>query len=209
MPATPPNGPADSTTPRLESLLESLLLIAGGPISAAELARAVDHPQREVRAALESLRERLNGGIRLQSNGDNHQLVTAPENDDVVRRYVGTEKPPPLARSVLETLTVVAYRQPVTRAEIEAARGANSDRQVQTLLARDLIEEHGPRATIGRPMQYRTSLAFLEYFGLRSLQELPPLPEASIGDVAGDEIGLRTLQPPLAPESEDGGQVES
>jgi segregation and condensation protein B len=194
---------------RLTSLLESVLLIAGGPIGLTELVRAVDHPRGAVRDALGALADRLRGGIRLQSDGEQYQLVTAPENDEVVRRYIGTEKPAPLARSVLEVLTIVAYRQPVTRSEIEAARGATSDRQVQTLLARGLIDELGRRAVIGRPTEYGTTLAFLEYFGLRSLGDLPPLPDAGIAEVESGEIGLRPSQPALRAENEEGSQDNS
>jgi segregation and condensation protein B len=103
------------------------------------------------------------------------QLVTAPENAEVIQRYLGAAKPPALSRAALETLSVVAYRQPVTRPEIEAARGVNSDRPIQTLLARGLIEELGRRDTVGRPVEYGTGFGFLEYFGLESLDQLPPL----------------------------------
>jgi segregation and condensation protein B len=136
------------------------------------------------------------------------QYVTASENAEVVRRFIGTEKPAALSRSVLETLTVVAYRQPVTRSEVETARGANSDRQVQTLIARGLIEELGQRDTIGRPMEYGTSFAFLEYFGLGSLEDLPPVPEAYISSGLGTEIGLRAVTPTLF-ENEEGSQDAS
>jgi segregation and condensation protein B len=117
--------------------------------------------------------------------------VTAPQNVEVVQRYLGSEKPAPLSRAALETLTVVAYRQPVTRAEIDAARGVDSDHAVRKLLARGLIEERGHRDALGRPVEFGTSMAFLEYFGLMSLDELPPLPEeADLLDPTG--LGLRT-----------------
>jgi segregation and condensation protein B len=192
---------------QLRSLLESLLLVAGGPVSVASLAKTLDESTRRVRRIAVDLKENLSGGVRVQLDGDHVQYVTAPENAEVVRRFIGTEKPVPLSRSVLETLTVIAYRQPVTRSEVEAARGANSDRQVQSLMARGLIEECGQRDTIGRPMQYGTSFSFLEYFGLRSLEDLPVLPAASVSSGVGTEIGLRAVQPELR--NEEGGQDSS
>lgn len=178
---------------RLRSAIESLLLVAGGPLAVNDLAKATGAPASHVRTALLELHDRLTGGVRLQLLDDMARYVTAPENDEVVRRYIGTERPPPLSRSVLETLTVVAYQQPVTRAEIVRARGANSDRQVVTLTARGLIEECGHRDVIGRPAEYRTTFAFLEYFGLGSLADLPPLPTVSTGYLHGGELGLTTL----------------
>lgn len=186
---------------RLTSLLESILLVARGPVSVTALSTCIGEPKRIVREALTLLGDRLRGGIRLQLDAEEAQLVTAPENDDIVRRFIGVERPPALSRSVVETLTIIAYRQPVTRAEIEAARGANSDRQVQLLLARGLIEERGRREVIGHPMQYGTAFAFLEYFGLQSLADLPPLGQAEVGEVEGGEIGLRAVQPPPEPSS--------
>jgi segregation and condensation protein B len=140
------------------------------------------------------LRCSLCSGIRLQVHGGKAQLVTAPENAAVVQRFLGTAKPPALSRAALEALTVIAYRQPVTRSEIEAARGVNSDRAVQTLLARGLIEERGQRETLGRPMQYGTTFGFLEYFGLASLDELPPLSEEQPQDEP--DVGLRKPSTP-------------
>jgi segregation and condensation protein B len=174
------------------SAMESLLLIAAGPVSADRLAAATGEPLDRVRSLLASIPERLPTGIRLQRQGDQAQLVTAPENIEVVHAFLGTSRPNPLSRAALETLTVIAYRQPITRSEIEAARGVNSDRALQTLLARELIQECGHRQTVGRPMEYGTSFGFLEYFGLQSLDDLPPLPVRSDDNQpnAGD-LGFR------------------
>lgn len=162
---------------RLLSVLESLLLVAGGPVSLARLAAVTGQPAARIGLLLEQVAARLPAGLRLQRQGDEAQLVTAPENIEYVHAYLGTSRPAPLSRAALETLTVIAYRQPVTRPEIEAVRGVNSDRAVQTLLARGLIEDVGQRPVLGRPTEYGTSFGFLEYFGLSSLDDLPPLPE--------------------------------
>ena len=87
-----------------------------------------------------------------------------------------------LSRAALEVLAVIAYRQPATRAEIEAIRGVNGDRAISTLLARGLIEEVGRRETVGRPVMFGTTLGFLEHLGLRSLEDLPPVPRSSDDD---------------------------
>jgi segregation and condensation protein B len=195
-----PNEPAEE---RIASWLESLLLVAGGPVSISALATVLGVSKRRVREVLAALQHERPGGVRVQLDGNSAQMVTAPENDEIVRRFIGTEKPAPLSRPALEALTIIAYRQPVTRAEIEAARGANSDRHVQLLLARGLIDERGQREVIGRPMQYGTTFAFLEYFGLGSLDDLPPLSDADAGELGQEEIGLRAIQEPLTRATDD------
>lgn len=176
----------------LLSIIESILLVAGGPVRIAALASAAGVQRTRVSAALDVLARQLHRGIRLQMSGDEVQFVTAPENVDTIHRFLGTTRPPGLSRAALETVTVIAYRQPATRAEIEAVRGVNSDRAVQTLLARGLVEERGQRATPGRPTEYGTSFGFLEYFGLTSLGDLPPLPLETGREMAATGIGLRS-----------------
>jgi segregation and condensation protein B len=176
---------------QLRSQIESILLVAGGPVSIRELARVLDEPQNRVSGVLKELQSSLEDGIQLQLLDGQAQLVTAPENSGIVQRFLGTSKAPPLSRSALETLTFIAYRQPSTRPEIEVARGVNSDRVVQTLLARELIEERGRRETLGRPMEYGTTFGFLEYFGLRSLEDLPEIEGEDGGVVDGTRLGMR------------------
>lgn len=128
----------------------------------------------------------------MQVHDGSAQLVSAPENVEVIHRFLGTAKPASLSRSALETLTIVAYRQPVTRPEIEAVRGVNSDRAVHTLVSRGLIEERGRRDTMGKPSEYATTFSFLEYFGLRSLDELPALPDNGASGATPTDLGLRS-----------------
>ncbi|HLJ69402.1 MAG TPA: SMC-Scp complex subunit ScpB [Chloroflexota bacterium] len=182
----PPPAPDDG---RL-SALASVLLVAGGPVKIGALAEALQCSRREVSTLLDALELELTAGIRLQRQLDEVQLTTAPENADVIQRFLGAAHPPALTRASLEVLTIVAYHQPVTRAEVEAMRGVNSDRAIQTLLSRDLIEERGQRPVLGRPMEYGTSFRFLEYFGLTSLDDLPPLPDAESAQHAPD-VGIR------------------
>jgi segregation and condensation protein B len=175
----------------LRSSIESILLVAGGPVPVQAIAAALDVPRAHAVRLVEELCDRAEGGIRVQLHGGAAQLVTAPENVEVIHRFLGTSKPPSLSRSALETLTIVAYRQPVTRPEIESIRGVNSDRAVQTLVARGLIEERGKRETLGKPTEYGTTFAFLEYFGLTSLGELPELPGTTAEGPNLVDIGLR------------------
>lgn len=177
----------------LLSALESLLLVSGGPASFASLAEAIGISQREVEGGLAELARCLTRGIRLQIHEGQAQIVTAPENSEVVHRFLGTSRPAPLSRPALEALAVVAYRQPVTRAEVEAARGVNSDRAMQTLLARGLIEERGRREVPGRPAEYGTTFAFLEYFGLASLDDLPPFSEEVEDAAPPVQVGFRGI----------------
>jgi len=179
----------------LASAIESVLLVAGDPIGVKALVSTLQRPRSQILDALEAVADRMNHGIRLQRAQDAVQLATAPENAEVVRRYRGLAKPAPLSRAGMETLSVVAYRQPVTRSEIEAMRGVNSDRALQTLLARDLVEERGPRSTIGTPMQFGTSFGFLQYFGLASLKELPPALLAAQNDAQPSLLGFRQMVP--------------
>jgi len=175
------------------SAIESVLLVAAEPVSVATLSRVTGLVRSEVRACLEFLAADLRRGIRLQTDGSSAQLVTAPENVEIIQRFVGVERAPALSRPALEVLSVVSYCQPVTRAEIEEARGVNSDRVLQRLVARGLIEETGRRSTPGRPVEYGTTFGFLEQFGLGSLEELPPLRENV--EESPETIGLRGIGP--------------
>jgi segregation and condensation protein B len=177
---------------RLAAALESLLLVAGGPVTVNALASAVQQPRSRVLSMLRRLGDSLKGGIRLQIHDGEAQLVTAPENVEVVQRFLGTAKVPALSRSALEALTIVAYRQPVTRPEVEAIRGVNSERALQTLVARGLIEERGRRETIGRPVEFGTTMGFLEYFGLTSLEDLPPIKTSDPQYADAEILGMRS-----------------
>ena len=159
----------------LEALIESILFVAPEPLDVAALAGQLGAPREEVERALSRLAEAGGGrGIRVQRQGDVVQLVTAPEAAAVVSRFLSDERQSRLSSAALETLAVVAYRQPVTRAQVEALRGVNSERALGTLQARGLVVEVGRQTSVGRPVLYGTTAGFLEYFGLTSLAELPP-----------------------------------
>lgn len=165
----------------LRTVLEAALFAAGRPVSPAELASATGAPRAEVLSELRELRAELDGrGVRLQEHAGEWQMVSAPEAARAIERLAGIPSQQRLTAAALETLSIVAYRQPVTRAEVEAVRGVDSSGVLNSLVARGLVEEVGRAETVGRPILYATSFEFLRYFGLESLESLPPLPEPEV-----------------------------
>src|SRR5688572_8404524 len=162
---------------QLQPLLEALLFVADGPVEESALARALGVTRRQLEAPLtalaESLRER---GLRLQRGPDGVQLVTAPAAAAYIEHFLGLESARKLSSAALETLAIVAYRQPVTRAMLEAIRGVNCDGAVDTLRARGLVDVAGRAEGPGRPALFATTQKFLEYFGLERPEDLPALP---------------------------------
>jgi segregation and condensation protein B len=157
------------------ALLEALLLVAPGPATAEELARGAGVERFRIETALAELEQSENRGWVVQWHGERVQLATAPRFSSQVRRFLGLEREARLSTAALETLAVVAYQQPVTRAEIEGVRGVDCSGVLTTLLSRGLIEAVGRLAAPGNPFQYGTTPDFLLHFGLRSLAELPAL----------------------------------
>jgi segregation and condensation protein B len=158
-----------------EAALEALLFVAERPLTRREIAALAGTDRETVDVRLGDLEVALRArGIRLLVDGDRVELATAPEAGALVARYVGADAVR-LSPAGLETLAIVAYRQPVTRAAIERIRGVDSDYTMRTLLHRRLIVELGRSGGPGRPYLYGTGFEFLERFGLASLEELPPL----------------------------------
>lgn len=160
----------------LEARIEGLLFVAAEPVHAAQLAAALGVSRKDVENALVQLRQSLQTrGIRLQEHRGRWHLTTAPELAAFVEAFLGLETSGSLSRAALETLAIVAYRQPITRPRVDAIRGVNSDGVIKSLLAKGLLEEVGREEGPGRPILYGTTPAFLQYFGLESLDQLPPL----------------------------------
>ncbi len=165
--------------------LEALLFASGEPEDVPTLAAALEWSQADVRRALAALEEDLRAhprGIALQRDGDRVQLVTAARYGRAVERLLGIERQVRLSSAALETLAIVAYRQPIIRPEIEAIRGVDSSGVLATLVARELVEARGRRAGPGNPVEYGTTGAFLRFFGMSSLDDLPPLEEPPSGE---------------------------
>jgi segregation and condensation protein B len=167
----PPPGPERA------ALIEALLLAAVEPPTIEDLAAGAGLTGPEVETALAELEQQDGRGWVIQRHGATLQLATAPRFAAHVRRFLGLEREARLSGAALEALAVVAYQQPVTRAEIEAIRGVDCSGVLATLHARGLIEAVGRLPTPGNPIQYGTTPDFLRHFGLRSLAELPPLGE--------------------------------
>ena len=166
------------TTLSLQAQVESLLFVATEPIPVARLADILGVEIDQIEQVLLILNhEYASRGMRLQRKGKRVQMVTAPEASDLVRRLLGLELTGKLSPAALETLAIVAYRQPVTRAQIEAIRGVSSDSVLRTLINRGLVEELGRLDQAGRPIIFGTTFDFLQQFGITSLDQLPPLKE--------------------------------
>ena len=200
----------------LKTILEAILFSAQKPLSLKELrdvfATAVEHAggnetarslkkvkPEQLTAALEELakeHEAANRSYRLACVAGAWQFVTEPQFAPWLKALVGHKlRPPRLSQPALETLSIIAYRQPITRAEIEQVRGVTVDGVMQTILERGLVEQVGRAEVVGRPMTYGTTSFFLEYFGLRSLEDLP----------AADELRRIVLQKPEALVTADPG----
>src|SRR5215470_8908838 len=182
--------PGEDSAPRqrLDGIVESLLFAAGGPLPLRRMVDVLEGPTaKEIKGALERLMAEYNRperGIHLLAVAGGYQLRSAPANAASVRALL-RERPARLGRAALETLAVIAYRQPVTRAEIEAVRGVDADSALSSLLSKRLIRIAGRKEAVGRPLMYATTPEFLEVFGLNDLRELPVLKE--IGPVQEPE----------------------
>ncbi len=159
--------------------LVAVLFAAAGPLSAEDAARILDISTERLEQVCALLHREPPVGLALQRFDDRLQLTTASTSAAVVERFLGAPPPVRLSRAALEALAVTAYRQPVTRGEIDVVRGVNSDSAVATLLARGLVAEVGRRETVGRPALLGVTPECLQYLGLASLNDLPPLPDSA------------------------------
>ncbi len=161
---------------RLTARVEALLFVAAGSVEIGQLASALGATHHQIEKALEALEELYEGrGLALQRNRYGLQLTTGPEWAQDVERFLELESTGRLTKASLEVLAVVAYQQPVTRPYIDSIRGVNSDSALRTLMRYGLVEEVGRTDAPGRPILYATTPDFLQYFGLQSMDELPPL----------------------------------
>jgi len=162
----------------IKAIIESLLFASGTPVTLRRLAEVIGVAQAEARAAVQFLIQEYGAaerGIRLTEVAGGYQFRTAAEYADYVKKFV-QEKPSKLSRAALETLAIIAYRQPLTKAEVELVRGVDVDGVLNSLLTKKLIRVVGRKDVAGRPWVYGTTPQFLELFGLNDLSSLPPLP---------------------------------
>ncbi len=184
------------STPSLPSILESLLFVSDGPLTLDRLCTLLDEFDRsDIRTALQNVREeyaREDRGVVLVEVAGGHQFRSRPENADYIRR-LARGKVTKFSQSSLETLAIIAYRQPVTRAELEYLRGVDSGGVLKNLLDKKLIRILGKKDIPGKPLIYGTTREFLETFNLKELAALPTLKE--IQELAGTEDDQQALLP--------------
>lgn len=158
----------------LKSILESILLVAEKPVSARELSTVSGAMLSDVQKTLAGLIEEYKDrGMKVIKKGEYFSLVTAPENAEAVSRFLNEELRHDLSEQALEVLSIITYKQPVTRIDVEEVRGVASDQLLRNLMIRGLITEVGRKESPGRPILYGTTMEFLQYFGLGSEKELP------------------------------------
>ncbi|MBQ6374290.1 MAG: SMC-Scp complex subunit ScpB [Clostridia bacterium] len=172
----------------LSAVIEAILFVSGDPVRTDALAHALDLTVSELEEALSALSDHLaleGRGIQLNRSGNTVFLSICPKYARQVEAFLQPLQKQPLSQAVLETLSIIAYRQPVTKGDIEAVRGVKCDYSVQSLLNKGFIEERGRRETLGRPILYGTTDKFLQHFGMESLDDLPGVdlnaPEGEIG----------------------------
>lgn len=175
----------------LQRAIEAILFAAGERIETARLAMALETDEKEITAAADALANSLafeRRGIRILKLEKGYQMVSSGEMADLITKALETRKPPKLSSSQLETLTIVAYYQPATKAMIEQIRGVDSSYSVSALLNKKLIEEAGRLNVPGRPILYRTTSDFLRTFGISSLEELPPIEKITFGEPMVEQL---------------------
>jgi len=190
---------------QLQRAIEAILFAAGERVEASRLAMALETDVKEIIAAADALADEMafaRRGIRILKLEKGYQMVSSGEMADFVTKALETRKPPKLSSSQLETLTIVAYYQPATKAMVEQIRGVDSSYSVAALLNKKLIQEAGRLNVPGRPILYRTTPDFLRTFGISTLDELPPIDKVSFGEpdvvIEGEQ---QTIEEP-APQEE-------
>jgi segregation and condensation protein B len=177
-----------------KAIVEGLLFAAGDEgLSLQQIAAVLEMEEEQVRTIIHMLKDEYDKqkrGIQLVELAGVFQLATRKEHAPYLKKLVESPSSTSLSQAALETLAIIAYRQPITRAEIEEIRGVKSDKPIQTLIAKALIKEVGRADGTGRPILYGTTKEFLDYFGLKTLEELPPLPELQEDDEIEKEADL-------------------
>lgn len=186
--------------------IEAILFAAGERVEIGRLAQTLEVDPKDIVQATDTLADQLaydRRGIRILRLETGYQMVSSGEMADYITKALETRKPPKLSSSQLETLTIVAYYQPATKAMVEQIRGADSSYSVAALLNKKLIEEAGRLNVPGRPIQYKTTPDFLRTFGLSSLEELPPIDKIAFGEP------IELSEEEQAPEEKAQGQQEA
>lgn len=187
----------------LQRAIEAILFAAGERVEIARLAMVLETDEADIEDAADALAGTLafeRRGIRIVKLEKGYQMVSSGEMADYVTKALETRKPPKLSSSQLETLTIVAYYQPATKAMVEQIRGVDSSYSVAALLNKKLIEESGRLNVPGRPILYRTTPDFLRTFGLQSLEELPPVEKINFGEPTEEQMTMEQAMTAAAEE---------
>jgi len=200
------------TDENLKALIEAILYVAPEPVPLDGIVRALDGEERErVKAKLQELMADFEGvghGIQIRPVAGGYKFSSKPEHHEVVRKFVKTLKPPiRLSKPALETLAVIAYRQPVTLPEIDQIRGVDCGGVIHTLMEKKLVVTAGRKSVVGRPILYRTSRDFLVHFGLKDVGDLPSLREFE--EMARQALGSDLMLPEEAANSQPQEAVSS
>lgn len=174
----------------LQRAIEAILFASGERVEISRLAMALEADDKDVEAAADALADELafnRRGIRILRLEQGYQMVSSGEMADYITKALETRKPPKLSGAQLETLTIIAYYQPATKAMVEQLRGVDSSYSIGALLNKKLIEDAGRLNVPGRPIQYRTTPDFLRTFGLSSLEELPPIDKVDLGEPVAED----------------------
>jgi segregation and condensation protein B len=178
----------------LKSIVENVLLAADQPINASELSKIfLDGTDKDqLQSILDELREEYNSrNLQIMEVADGYQLCTRHEFNDYIRKYLKLDRSTRLSQPSLDTLSIIAYKQPLTRQEVDDIRGVDSSGVMKTLLEKKVIGPAGRKKVPGRPIMYRTTQKFLEYFGLKDLSDLPTLEDLR-DEVEGEEPPVQT-----------------
>jgi len=181
----------------LQRAIEAILFAAGERIEVSRLSMVLEADRSEITAAADALADELafnRRGIRIIRLEDGYQMVSSGEMADYITKALETRKPPKLSASQLETLTIIAYYQPATKAMVEQIRGVDSAYSIAALLNKKLIEDAGRLNVPGRPIQYKTTPDFLRTFALNSLEDLPEIEKVSLGEPVFEETKEQQIQ---------------
>ena len=190
---------------QLQRAIEAILFAAGERIEISRLAMALEADEADIIQATDKLADELafeRRGIRILRLENGYQMVSSGEMADYITKALETRKPPKLSASQLETLTIVAYYQPATKAMVEQIRSVDSSYSITALMNKKLIEEAGRLNVPGRPILYRTTPDFLRTFGISSLEELPPIEKVEFGEpIVAEEAAQEQAETPAEPAS--------
>ncbi len=167
----------------IKGVIEAVLFAAGDPVSLRDICNVLDMDQKEVLLIIKEMKDLYNferSGLQLIEAEGHYQFSTRPEHYEYIQKLHSPQRKQGLSQAALETLAIIAYKQPITRAEVDSIRGVQSDTAISTLIEKKLIQEVDRLDTIGRPIVYGTTIDFLKYFGLSTVNELPEILEEQI-----------------------------